>query len=325
MNCAVTIKSEKLRALLMAYGGVKVKRKLFLASLVLIFLILISAVASAEQYLEIGSGSEPAIDDGKVTWTNNDVIHVYDLTTRKETTVNSSAASHPAISGNKLVWHDESSEVPRLTVYDIKNRTRFHITKDVDNSSIPAIYGNRIVWSADSYVYMLDISTSTQTKIAAGNNPDIYSNRVSYDSYSADDTPQIYVHDITTKKATDVSQYGDNMFSHIYGDKVIWSDFHTRLGNIRMYDIATGQHTEVTTGDDKTGYDTGGSTNISDNKIVYLKHNDLANIDSGDLYIYDIDTGKSEQLTSGNTAQTPVISGNVIVWTDSGSIYMLNY
>lgn len=172
---------------------------------------------------------------------------------------------------------------------------------------------------------MLDISTSTQTKIAAGNNPDIYSNRVSYDSYSADDTPQIYVYDITTKKVTDVSQYGDNMFSHIYGNKVIWSDFYTRLGNIRMYDISIGQQTEVTIGDDKTGYDTGGSTNISDNKIVYLKHNDLANIDSGDLYIYDIDTGKSDQLTSGNTAQTPVTSGNVIVWADSDSIYMLNY
>lgn len=285
MNCAVTIKSEKLRALLMACGGVKVKRKLFSVSLVLIFLILISTVASAEQYIKIGNGSEPAIDDSKVTQTNNGVIHVYDLTTKKETTVNSYAASHPAISGNKLVWHDGSSGIPRLTVYDIKTRTRSHITKDVDNSSIPAIYGSRIVWSADSYVYMRDISTSTQTKIAAGNNPDIYSNRVSYDSYSAYDTPQIYVYDITTKKATDVSQYGDNMFSHIYGDKVIWSDFYTRLGNIRMYDIATGQQTEVTTGDNKTGYNTGGPTDISGNKIVYLKHNDLANMDSGDLYI----------------------------------------
>lgn len=172
---------------------------------------------------------------------------------------------------------------------------------------------------------MRDISTSTQTKIAAGNNPDIYSNRVSYDSYSAYDTPQIYVYDITTKKATDVSQYGDNMFSHIYGDKVIWSDFYTRLGNIRMYDIATGQQAEVTTGDNKTGYNTGGPTDISGNKIVYLKHNDLANMDSGDLYIYDTNTGKSKPLTSGNTAQTPVISGNVIVWADSGSIYMLNH
>jgi beta propeller repeat protein len=123
----------------------------------------------------------------------------------------------------------------------------------------------------------------------------------------------------------DVSQYGDNMFSHIYGDKVIWSDFYNRLGNIRMYDIATRQQAEVTTGDDKTGYDTGGSTDISGNKIVYLKHKNLANIDSGNLYIYDIDTGKSKQLTSSNTAQSPTISGNVIVWSDSGNIYMLNY
>lgn len=301
------------------------KGELFSVSLILIFLILISTMASAEQYAKIGNGAEPAIDDDKVAWTNNGVIHVYDLTTKKDTIVNSSTASHPAISGNKLVWHDESSGVPRLTVYDIETRARSYITKDVDNSSIPAIYGSRIVWSADSYVYIRDISTSTQTKIAAGSNPDIYANRVSYDSYSADDTPQIYLDDITNKKARDVSQYGDNMFSHIYGDKVIWSDFYTRLGNIRMYDITTGQQIEVTTGDDKTGYDTGGSTDISGNKIVYLKHNDLANMDSGDLYIYDIDTGKSKQLTSGNTAQTPIISGNVIVWADSGSIYMLNY
>lgn len=299
------------------------KRKLFSITLVLIFLILISTVASAEQFTKIGSGSEPAIDDGKVTWTNNGVIHVYDLTTKKETAVNSSAASHPAISGDKLVWHDESSEIPRLTVYDISTASKTYIIQNVDKSSIPAIYGSRIVWSANSYVYMHDISTSTQTKIADGNNPDIYANMISYDSYSTEDTPQIYVYNITTKKAMDVSQYGDNMFSHAYGDKVIWSDFYNRLGNIRMYDITTGQQTEVTTGNDKTGYDTGGSTDTDGNKIVYLKHNNLASIDSGDLYIRDINTGKSKQLTSGNTSQTPAISGNVIVWSDSGNIYML--
>ena len=286
-------------------------------------MILISTVASAEQFTKIGSGSEPAIDDGKVTWTTNGVIHVYDLTTKKETAVNSSAASHPAISGDKLVWHDESSEIPRLTVYDISTASKTYIIQNVDKSSIPAIYGSRIVWSANSYVYMHDISTSTQTKIADGNNPDIYANMISYDSYSTEDTPQIYVYDITTKKAIDVSQYGDNMFSHTYGDKVVWSDFYNRLGNIRMYDITTGQQTEVTTGNDKTGYDTGGSTDTNGNKIVYLKHNNLANIDSGDLYIHDINTGKSKQLTSGNTSQTPAISGNVIVWSDSGNIYML--
>jgi len=251
------------------------------------------------------------------------MVKYYDLTTKKETAVNSSAASHPAVSGDKLVWLDESSGVTRLTVYDISTTSKTYITQDVDKRSIPAIYGSRIVWSANSYVYMHDISTSKQTKIEDGNNPDIYANMISYDSYSTEDTPQIYVYDITTKKAIDVSQYGDNMFSHTYGDKVIWSDFYNRLGNIRMYDITTGQQTEVTTGNDKTGYDTGGSTDTDGNKIVYLKHNNLASIDSGDLYIHDINTGKSKQLTSGNTSQTPAISGNVIVWSDSGNIYML--
>src|SRR5690606_42165125 len=104
--------------------------------------------------------------------------------------------------------------------------------------------------------------------------PDIYDTKIVYSSDIAGDTPQIYVYDISTKKAIDVSQYGDNMFPHIYGDKVIWSDFYTRLGNIRMYDLATKQQTEITTGDDMTGYDTGSSTDISGNKIVYLKHNE---------------------------------------------------
>lgn len=88
-----------------------------------------------------------------------------------------------------------------------------------------------------------------------------------------------------------------------------------------MYDLTTRQQTEVTTGDDMTGYNTGGPTDIYGNKIVYLKHNDLSDMNSGDVYIYDIATGKSTQLSSGNTSKTPIISGNVVVWSDSGSIY----
>jgi len=56
------------------------KGRLFSISLVLIFLIMVSTVASAGQYTKIGNGSEPAIDAGKVAWTNNGTIHVYDLT-----------------------------------------------------------------------------------------------------------------------------------------------------------------------------------------------------------------------------------------------------
>ena len=43
-----------------------------------------------------------------------------------------------------------------------------------------------------------------------------------------------------------------------------------------------------------TGYDTGGAIDINGNKIVYLKHNDLANMDLGDVFVYNIATGKSK-------------------------------
>ena len=139
---------------------------------------------------KIGNGAQPAIDGTKVTWTNGGVIHVYDMTTNKDNTISSAAASYPAISGNKIVWNDKSTGVPRLTVYDIKSGARSQITRNIDANNVPAINGNRIVWSANGNVYMRDISRSTQMKIAAGNNPDIYGNKISYESDSAGDTPR---------------------------------------------------------------------------------------------------------------------------------------
>ncbi len=204
---------------------------LALAILIFVFLILISSVASAAQVTRIGNGSNPAIYDSKVVWTDSGVIHIYDLASKTDTTVNSSAASRPAIYGNKLVWYDESSGTPRLTVYDISSGARSYIIKDVDNRSIPHIYGNRIVWNANynesdnNYdVYMRDISTSTQTKIAEGNSPDIYNTKIAYD-YENEDGRTIAVYDIVTKETINVNSSSQISNPHIYGNKVIWSDF----------------------------------------------------------------------------------------------------
>ena len=137
------------------------------------------------------------------------------------------------------------------------------------------------------------------------------------------------MYDIATRKAVDVSEYGVNSYSHIYGNKVIWSDSHTRRGNIRMYDLVTKQQTEVTTGDDMTGYDTGGSNDIYRDKVVYVKFHredpSKPDVGIGDIYVYCIPTGRSTLLFASNTAKTPVVSGNVVVWSDSGNIYMTRY
>ena len=328
----------------------KNKKKLYsiaLASTILIFVfsILISSVASAAQVTRIGNGSDPAIYGSKVVWTDSGVVHVYDLTSKTDTTVDSSAASHPAIYDNKLVWHDESSGVPRLTVYDIPSGARSYITKDVDDRSFPAIYDNRIVWSANyndsSYnysIYMRDISTSTQAWITEGENPDIYDTKIVY-SANGRDTRDIFMYDITNTKIELVSPYSSDLnIPHIYGNKVIWSNFYTRAGFIQMYDLVTKKTIDVTS--DNTGNtlpeyanysyvdagdDTGTHIDINGNKIVYSK---TGNDQFGyvGVYVYDIPSAKSTPvyIYPGGTQTTPDIYNDIIVWGIEGNSGRVN-
>ncbi len=283
---------------------------LALTILVFVFLILISFVASAAQVTKIGSGADPAIYGNKVVWTNGGVIHLYDLTSKTDTTVSSSAASYPAIYENKLVWHDESSGTPRLTVYDIPSGTRSYITKDVDSSSIPAIYGNRIVWKANynesnyNYdIYMRDISTSTQTKIGEGNSPDIYDTKITYDYEDVNvEGRTIAVYDINSKEIINVYSSSQIFNPHMYGNKVIWSNFYTRSGFIQMYDLVTKQTIDVTSDNTRNtlwpdiyvdaGDDTGTYARINGDKIVYSKSGDDQFGYAG-VYVYDIPSAKS--------------------------------
>ncbi|MGB4161693.1 MAG: PGF-pre-PGF domain-containing protein [Methanosarcina flavescens] len=293
--------------------------------------ILSSTVALAALATKIGNGTDPAVHGNKVVWTDNGVIHVYDLTARKGTAVNSSAASHPAIYGNKIVWHDKSSGTPRLAVYDIPTATKTYITQNVDQYSKPAIYGDRIVWSADynetSYnynVYMWDISTSTLTKIAEGNDPDIYETKIAY-GYDDDYGRNIVVYDVNTKETINVHHSSQVSNPHIYGNKVIWSDFHSRDGYIQMYDLDTKKIIDVTsdtTGNTlypdiitDAGADTGTHPNIHGDKIVYSKSGNDQFGYAG-VYVYDIPSAKSTPIDiyPEGTHTTPDVYGNIVVW-----------
>ncbi len=298
-------------------------KTIFTAIAVICFIVSISTISSAQDNT-ISWGHNPAIYGNNVVWSddtfgNNGIIHLYNLTAGEDTIISSFNASYPVIYGNKIVWHDESGIMPRLTVYDIPSGARSYITKNVDHGSIPSIYKSKIVWSENETVYMRDIAKHTQSMVALGVDPDIYNNTIVYSQGNV--TPQIYMYDIPTKKATDISEVGYNTNPHIYGNKIIWSDLNTRLGNIRMYNIDTKLQTEITTGDDVTGYDTGGSNDIYGDKVVYIKHrytdenagniNDPA--DYGDLCLYYIPTGQETTLISdyaGNIA----LYGNVVVW-----------
>ena len=296
--------------------------KLIFTALTLMCLIGSISITSA-QVTKIGTGQNPAIYGSKVTWSDTaGSIHVYDLTAKKDTKINSSKASYPTIYGNKLVWHDESSGAPRLTVYDIPTNARSFITKNIDTTSIPKIYGSRIVWSSNGNVYMRDISTSTQTQIAIGNSPDIYGTKITYCA-QGDECNNVYVYDIVTKQTIQANLYGDLYNPHIYGNKVICSNFYTRLGFIEMYDLITKKETDVTS--DNTGNtliknvadagdDTGTHIGINGDKIVYSKCADDQFGYAG-VYVDSISTGQNTPVFYyPSLLTTPEIYGNTIVW-----------
>ncbi|AKB35015.1 hypothetical protein MSSAC_0425 [Methanosarcina siciliae C2J] len=291
--------------------------------LVFVFLILISVAASAAQVTKIGTGYDPAVYDNKVVWTNGVVIHLYDLTNGTDTTFSSAGASSPDIYDNKLVWRDESSGTPRLAVYDIPTATKSYITQNVDQFSKPAIYGNRIVWSADDNVYLWDISTSTQTKIGNGSNPDIYDTKVVYYSYSEDPEADITIrmYDIDTQEKITVTSYGDPNTPRIWGTNVIWSDVYNHQGYIEMYNTSTKKTIDVTQplGTDPDGNEYGASTGthiaIQNDKIAYNKCVDDYEGKPG-VYVYNISTGQSTLIYEypEEVYTTPEVYNNTVVW-----------
>ena len=304
------------------------KSKVILTLLALICLIGSISMTSAAQITKIGDGRDPAVYGTKVAWADlSGVIHLYDLSTKKDFKLSSSAASHPDIYRNKMVWFDKGSGIPRITIYDIPSGSKSFVTKDVDDRSVPHIYGNYLVWSANNGVYLRYMSPikgvkSTQTKIADGDFPDIYRTKITY-VYDSGDRPQVYVYDVATKRTTNVSLYGDCYIPHIYGKKVIWSDFNTREGYISMYDLVTKKTIAITSdntdsGDPNNpdcGCDTGFHTDIYGDKIVYGKTtNDC--LGKAGLYVYDIPSAKSTQLLNypQGVHTTPEIYGNTVVW-----------
>ncbi|WP_410508576.1 hypothetical protein RSJ42_17840 [Methanosarcina hadiensis] len=316
---------------------------LALSVLVFVFLVLTSAAASAAQITRIGTGYDPAVYGDKVVWTDGVVIHLYDLTNRTDTRFSSSRASSPDIYENKIVWRDESIGTPRIAVYDIPTAAKSYITQGVDQYSRPAVYGNRIVWSANDSVYLRDVSTSTQEKIGDGSNPDIYDTKVVYYSYSEDPEADITIrmYDIETGERITVASYGDPNIPRIWDTRVIWSDVYNHQGYVAMYDILTGNTTDVTNplGTDPDGNEYGASTGthiaIHNDKIVYNKVVDDYEGKPG-VYVYNITTGQNT-LVYGYLEEvytTPEVYNNTIVWgmdrnyvssAESNDIYIYNY
>ncbi len=210
-----------------------------------------------------GSASNPSIYENKIVWVgygdngtiidknNNsisrDSICIYDLSTKKETMINTIGRAYaPVIYSDRIVWQGSRNSGftgGRGDVYmynlSTEKESRISYSGQSSSGSPPAIYGDRIVWQNHhngNYIYMYNLSTKKETQITTSGSamePDIYGDRIVYsdnrqrlppgDGYFCD----IYVYDLTARPIEPQAGFTSNVTSGIAPLTVLFTDTST--------------------------------------------------------------------------------------------------
>jgi len=292
-----------------------VKSKVILALLALIYLICsISAVsAGKETQLTYGQRSVigTAVYGNIVTWSEiaTDGVHVYDLTSGKEIGAPEFKGEGTHVYGDKVVWTDRGNRGNGILMFDAYNCKETQISPE---GYSPDIYENHIVYIKNSGVYLYDLNTRKETRIASAanntfyNTPAIYNNKVVWLEESG-----LYIYDIPSHCKSIITSKDGVSSPDIYGNDVVWQEYHNGKNDIYMHDIAKHETTQIT----KTG--TAIFPIIYGNGIVW-QSSDAANGKwIGDIYLYEISTGKTLRITYSTCAYLPSIHGDEIVYADA--------
>jgi len=174
----------------------------------------------------------------------------------------------------------------------------------------PAIYGNTIVWNdintEVSKIHIYDISTKKQSQITSSTSktdPAIYGNKVVYEDWR-NGGPEIYMYDISSKKETQITNEENAVYPYIYGNIIAWN---TDSGySVGIYNYTTKKKTYI------SGYYVCG---IYNNRIMLVRNNhDDGLRENNDIFVYDLSTKKTTQITTNGYNNGGNIYGNKLVW-----------
>ena len=145
----------------------------------------------------------------------------------------------------------------------------------------------------------------TETRITtsvSASHPDIYGDKIVWKDGRNEETGDIYMYDIPTKKETQITTEGYASNPAIYGNSVVWEDWGGEECNIYMYNLTTKKTTQISTS---------GSANypvIYDDRILWQ---DFFN---SIVYMYDLTTKKETQIITDGPAYHYDISADRIVY-----------
>ncbi|HAG85638.1 MAG TPA: hypothetical protein DCL61_32000 [Cyanobacteria bacterium UBA12227] len=298
-----------------------------------------------------------AMSGNKIAWQDFrdwDGITLYDGSRNRYTTINSQSQSpihtFPAISGNKVVFHSQTSSNSDYEIMLYNGSRTIQLTNNRTNDYAPQISGNNVVWYGydgnDDEIYLYDGSKTIQLTNNTSRDyaPQISGNNVAWLSQKDDDPhDELYLYN-----GTDTIKLGNcdsSLDFDISGNKVAWADPYYKYlydgtktiqlpndhidFNPNRLKIAGNNVVWSYFGDDGATiflYD-GSRTirlatnmhesnlghQVSGNKIVW--YNDTQN--GYEIFLYN--GSKTILLTNNNTDDySPQISGNYVAWFNSG-------
>ncbi|PKL70681.1 MAG: hypothetical protein CVV30_04850 [Methanomicrobiales archaeon HGW-Methanomicrobiales-1] len=240
-----------------------------------------------------------AISGNRVVWTTDMAIRMYDLTTRKQSTLyeKSDDFSHlvflyPGISGDTIVWTEQpfaaASHTPDIIAYNLTTGKKIIVAHGAWDKTGVRIDGSRIVWE---------------------------------DYRSGGASRDIYLYDLATGKEQVIgTRTGIQAEPEISGDRIVWSDHRDQNWDVYMYDITTGKETLVATGIKEQE-----AADISCDRVIWMERPSMLLYnpydESNRLMMYDISSGKEYQVLKDIPSMfAPAIYGNRIIFMDLAHI-----
>jgi beta propeller repeat protein len=269
------------------------------------------------------------IENNLIVYQASGGIYTYNILTSEKKNINPQGSNRIKLSNNKIIWFtivwgaegaDNSFEI---YLYDILTETTEKILTNENNFLRLSFFGNNIAWAEEvgsmdvgggwsrsiSDVYLYDISTQTQTKIAE--------NAISVDYISISDSYIVWgdfadnlfylnIYDISTQQTTKIEKPNYPNSISLDGVKVVWSDWRNGNANVFLYDILTGEETQITT-DPVNDLE----PKISGEKIVWGR--------GGNIYMYDLVEQRETEVAGSLSYESYArISGeNILFCKDS--------
>jgi Tol biopolymer transport system component len=182
-----------------------------------------------------------------------------------------------------------------------------------------AIYGTNVFWTetAANGLHAYNLTTGKEIDINgnfAVDKINSYGNKV---VWTGEDGEAVYMYDTSTGNETKIAS--ERFKPDIYGNYIVYTNCYygqdCQNEGIYLYDLNTSSETKIAT--------VHGSPAIYGTKAVWSQ----ANSSNGyDICIYDICTNQTSTVTTTNSSNFESeeldIYGNVIVWIESGNVYM---